>query len=112
MDREGFRNRMKQYKEARGQNPQLKYWEWKAQPAEKDIPKYEDGTGNVYYAGTLPEVVVVPEKWQKDFSENFGDAKIRRNVYRSMPLYTKQQDLLEARKKYYELQKLGQFTED
>lgn len=29
MDREGFRNRMKQYKEARGQNPQLKYWEWK-----------------------------------------------------------------------------------
>ena len=47
MDREGFRNRMKQYKEARGQNPQLKYWEWKAQPAEKDIPEYEDGTGNV-----------------------------------------------------------------
>ena len=47
MDREGFRNRLKQYKEARGQNPQLKYWEWKAQPAEEEIPKYEEGTGNV-----------------------------------------------------------------
>lgn len=71
MDREGFRNRLKQYKEARGQNPQLKYWEW------KETPKYEEGTGNVeewdpritaegyddkgYYAqamNPLPEVVV------------------------------------------------------
>lgn len=39
MDREGFRNRLKQYKKAREENPGLKYWEW------KDIPKYEDGTG-------------------------------------------------------------------
>lgn len=37
MDREGFRNRMKQYKKAREENPGLKYWEW------KDIPKYEEG---------------------------------------------------------------------
>lgn len=29
MDREGFRNRLKQYKEAKGFDPQLKYWEWK-----------------------------------------------------------------------------------
>lgn len=29
MDREGFRNRMKQYKQAREENPGLKYWEWK-----------------------------------------------------------------------------------
>lgn len=112
MERSEFKERLKQYKKAREENPGLKYWEWKAQPAEKEVPKYEEGTGNVYYAGMLPEVVVVPEKWQKDFSENFGDARIRRNVYRNMPLYTKQEDLLEARKKYYELQRLGQFTED
>lgn len=29
MDREGFRNRLKQYKEAKGFYPQLSYWEWK-----------------------------------------------------------------------------------
>ena len=106
MDREGFRNRLNQYKKAREENPGLKYWEWKS------IPKYDEGTDEVYYAGTLPEVVVVPEKWQKDFSENFGDARIRRNVYRSMPIYTKHMNLLKARRKYNELQKLGQFTED
>ena len=43
MDREGFRNRMKQYKKAREENPGLKYWEW------KDIPKYDEGTDNVTY---------------------------------------------------------------
>ena len=43
MDREGFRNRLKQYKKAREDNPGLKYWEWKAQPAEKDISKYDEG---------------------------------------------------------------------
>lgn len=37
MDREGFRNRLKQYKKAREENPGLKYWEW------KDIPKYDEG---------------------------------------------------------------------
>ena len=29
MDREGFRNRLNQYKEAKGFDPQLSYWEWK-----------------------------------------------------------------------------------
>ena len=29
MDREGFRNRLKQYKKAREENPGLKYWVWK-----------------------------------------------------------------------------------
>ena len=81
MDREGFRNRLKQYKKAREESPGLKYWEWKAQPAEKDIPKYGGGTGNVeewdpritaegyddkgYYAqamNPLPEVTVVGSK--------------------------------------------------
>ena len=41
MDREGFRNRLKQYKQAREENPGLKYWEW------KNIPKYDEGTGSV-----------------------------------------------------------------
>lgn len=51
MDREGFRNRLKQYKQAREENPGLKYWEWKAQPAEEDIPKYDEGTGEVSEPG-------------------------------------------------------------
>ena len=41
MDREGFRNRLKQYKKAREENPGLKYWEW------KDIPKYAEGINDV-----------------------------------------------------------------
>ena len=41
MDREGFRNRLKQYKQAREENPGLKYWEW------KDVPKYDEGTDGV-----------------------------------------------------------------
>lgn len=41
MDREGFRDRMKQYKKAREESPGLKYWEW------KNIPKYDSGTGAV-----------------------------------------------------------------
>lgn len=41
MDREGFRNRLKQYKQAREENPGLKYWEWKG------IPKYDKGTNGV-----------------------------------------------------------------
>ena len=43
MDREGFRNRLKQYKEAKGFNPQLQYWEWKQQydaaPQPDSMPK-------------------------------------------------------------------------
>ena len=41
MDREGFRNRLKQYKKAREENPGLKYWEW------KNTPKYDEGTNKV-----------------------------------------------------------------
>lgn len=37
MDREGFRNRLKQYKQAREENPGLKYLEW------KNLPKYDEG---------------------------------------------------------------------
>lgn len=48
MDREGFRNRLKQYKKAREENPGLKYWEW------KDIPKYDEGTDDVGNKKTIP----------------------------------------------------------
>ena len=41
MDREGFRNRLKQYKKAREENPGLKYWEWKY------IPKYDEDINGV-----------------------------------------------------------------
>ena len=54
MDREGFRNRFKQYKKAREENPGLKYWEWKA------IPKYDEG-GEVleqYYAPKTVEGII------------------------------------------------------
>ena len=58
MDREGFRNRLKQYKQAREENPGLKYWEW------KDIPKYDEGTDevrdNTYIAPIEKEQVFIP----------------------------------------------------
>lgn len=106
MDREGFKNRLKQYKQAREENPGLKYWEW------KNIPKYDEGTDDAYDAGTLPEVVVTPEEWQKDFSKNFADARIRKNIYRGMPVYAKQTELFNLKKEYVKLNKLGQFTEE
>lgn len=50
MDREGFRNRLKQYKQAREENPGLKYWEW------KNIPKYDEGTDGVTGPPTQEEM--------------------------------------------------------
>ena len=55
MDREGFRNRLKQYKQAREENPGLKYWEW------KDIPKYDEG-GDVMGPPTY-------EQWDADMNQ-------------------------------------------
>ena len=37
MERSEFKERLRQYKQAREENPGLKYWEW------KDIPKYDEG---------------------------------------------------------------------
>ena len=53
MDREGFRNRLNQYKKAREENPGLKYWEWKS------IPKYDEGTNSV---GVLTEEEMLRSK--------------------------------------------------
>ena len=49
MDRNGFKNRMQQYKKAREENPGLKYWEW------KNIPKYDEGTDGVKVVPHIPE---------------------------------------------------------
>lgn len=48
MDREKFKNRLKQYKQAREENPGLKYWEW------KNIPKYGNGTNSVQTDYEIP----------------------------------------------------------
>ena len=62
MDREGFRNRLKQYKQAREENPGLKYWEW------KDIPKYDEG-GEV----TVP----TEEEFLKTKKKNYNDYELK-----------------------------------
>ena len=79
---------------------------------QEDVPKYDEGTDQVYDVGTLPEIVVTPEEWQKDFSKNFANARIRQNVYRGMPVYSKQTELQNVKKEYNKLNKLGQFTEE
>lgn len=56
MDREGFRNRLKQYKQAREENPGLKYWEWKS------VPKYDEGTDGVTGPPTY-------EQWDADMNQ-------------------------------------------
>ena len=80
MDREGFRNRLKQYKQAREENPGLKYWEW------KDIPKYDEGTKLVdsidpkkivYYHGN--EIISTFDDQIKHYNQ-FKD-KAERNAY-------------------------------
>ena len=56
MDREGFRNRLKQYKKAREENPGLKYLEW------KNLPKYDEGTEGVMGPPTYEEQVLQNNK--------------------------------------------------
>ena len=54
MTRDEFRQQMKNFKKARENNPQLSYWEWKAN-------KYQDGTDYVNDTN-LPEIVVTPDR--------------------------------------------------
>lgn len=60
MDREGFKNRFRQYKKAREENPGLKYWEW------KNIPKYDEGTGYVERYSTEENPILYKEESAKD----------------------------------------------
>ena len=70
MEREAFRQRMQQYKQAREQNPQLKYWDWK---------KYADGgevKDNTYVAPVYKEQVFIPatgaQRIKNDFQYKYG----------------------------------------
>lgn len=87
MDREGFRNRLKQYKQAREENPGLKYWEWKAQPAEKDIPKYDEGTDgirdNTYVAPIEKEQVFIPATGSTKLKQDIQNKLTRNNQIKS-----------------------------
>lgn len=76
MDREGFRNRLKQYKKAREENPGLKYWEWKS------IPKYDEGTDvvrdNTYVAPIEKEQVFIPATGSTKLKQDIQN-KLTRN---------------------------------
>lgn len=70
MEREAFRQRMQQYKQARENNPQLKYWDWK---------KYADGgevRDNTYVAPVYKEYVFIPatgaQKIKNDYQYKYG----------------------------------------
>lgn len=70
MEREAFRQRMQQYKQARENNPQLKYWDWK---------KYTDGgevKDNTYVAPVYKEQVFIPatgaQRIKNDFQYKYG----------------------------------------
>lgn len=70
MKREAFRQRMQQYKQARENNPQLKYWDWK---------KYADGgevKDNTYVAPVYKEQVFIPatgaQRIKNDFQYKYG----------------------------------------
>lgn len=65
MEREAFRQRMQQYKQARENNPQLKYWDWK---------KYADGgevKDNTYVAPVYKEQVFIPATGAQRIKNNF-----------------------------------------
>lgn len=76
MDREKFKNRLKQYKQAREENPGLKYWEW------KNIPKYDEGTDgvrdNTYVAPIEKEQVFIPATGSTKLLQDIRN-KITRN---------------------------------
>lgn len=70
MEREAFRQRMQQYKQARENNPQLKYWDWK---------KYADSgevKDNTYVAPVYKEQVFIPatgaQRIKNDFQYKYG----------------------------------------
>ena len=78
MDREGFRNRLKQYKEAKGFDPQLKYWEW------KDIPMYDEGT-----SGVMQPFVTDGNNWRKRPTQEQLDAFYKGDIQRQIELAQK-----------------------
>ena len=61
MEREAFRQRMQQYKQARENNPQLKYWDWKK----------ENDLGYQLYKNNLPSNLQV----ETDDYDLYGEIK-------------------------------------
>ena len=70
MEREAFRQRMQQYKQARENNPQLKYWDWKKYA---DCGEVRD---NTYVASMHKEQVFIPasgaQKMLNDYQYKYG----------------------------------------
>ena len=87
MDREGFRNRLKQYKQAREENPGLKYWEW------KDVPKYDEGTDGVddnsHASGVKTIFTTDGADWRKRPTQEQLDAFYSGNIKRQVQLAEK-----------------------
>lgn len=76
MEREAFRQRMQQYKQARESNPQLKYWDWK---------KYADGTDKV--TPPAPEVPYMRHNYESTPYSSYSYRKPFDSVYED-PTFT------------------------
>lgn len=70
MEREAFRQRMQQYKQARENNPQLKYWDWKKYADDGEVKD------NTYVAPVYKEQVFIPatgaQRIKNDFQYKYG----------------------------------------
>lgn len=70
MEREAFRQRMQQYKQARESNPQLKYWDWKKYADDGEV------RDNTYVAPVYKEQVFIPatgaQKIKNDYQYKYG----------------------------------------
>lgn len=66
MTRDEFRQQMELYRQAREQNPQLSYWEWKS------IPKYESGTDGVQSNTSEIPVTYSNGKWNYGYNPGAG----------------------------------------
>ena len=70
MEREAFRQRMQQYKQARENNPQLKYWDWKSYANGGEVKD------NTYVAPIYKEQTFIPAtgatKVKNDYQYKYG----------------------------------------
>ena len=69
MIRDEFRQQMELYRQAREQNPQLSYWEWKS------IPKYESGTDGIQSNTSEIPVTYSNGKWNYGYNPGAGFLK-------------------------------------
>lgn len=80
-------NAIQQYLET-GERPQYILPEVIITPDKKKyggkVNRFDDGGEKEV---VLPEIIITPEEWQIDFIENFGNPKIRTNLYKTLPRY-------------------------